>query len=244
MPSVAIDCFREELASYPAETVIVGVDVIRSTTTATTCVASGRRCFVVPTLEEAVRWQRLVEGAILVGELGGNMPFGFDLNNSPAAILGHPRAERPAILLSSSGTRLLTEASAHHRTLVACLRNWEAVAAELLNSGAGTVVLLGAATRGEFREEDQLCCAWIGARLVEAGFRADAETARVIDRWRAEPAARIVEGASARYLRESGQDADLAFILEHVADLPEAFVVVDNEVTRLDRPGAPEPGAA
>ena len=45
------------------------------------------------------------------------------------------------------------------------------------------MAVIGAGSRGEFREEDQLCCAWVGDLLVEAGYEpADARTADVIAR--------------------------------------------------------------
>jgi 2-phosphosulfolactate phosphatase len=233
MPIVTIDCFTDALPAYPRDAVVVGVDVIRATTTAITAVAAGRRCHVVPSLEEAMRLRELLDEPLLVGELGGNMPYGFDVNNSPAAIASHPHPERPAILLSSSGTRLLTLAAAQHAaTGVACLRNWSAQADAIAASGPGIVVLIGAGTRGEFREEDRLCCAWIGARLVEHGYQASGSTRRVIDEWRDAPADAISTGASARYLRDSGQLADLTFILEHVGDLDSAFEVQGTEVIR------------
>lgn len=231
MPIVTIDCFVDELPAYPSDAVVVGVDVIRSTTTAMTALAAGRRCHVVPTLEEAMRLKELLPQPLLVGELGGNMPFGFDLNNSPAALAIEPNPERPAILLSSSGTRLLTLAAARHATTgVASLRNWTAQADAIAANGAETVVLVGAGTRGEFREEDQLCCAWIAARLLAAGYRTGDATRQIVDRWRDAPVEAITEGKSAAYLRDSGQAADLAFILEHVADLGTAFQMLGTEV--------------
>lgn len=232
MPSVRIEVFLDELGDYPRDAVVIGVDVIRSTTTAITCVSGGRRCLVVANLDEAAQLQPLLERPLLVGELGGNMPYGFDLNNSPVAIDRRQGDKgRPAILLSTSGTRLLRTASATHpSTLVACLRNWEAQAVELLGARPETVVLLGAGTRNEFREEDQLCCAWIAARLVDDGYAADVATRRLVDAWRDAPAGAIVEGASANYLRESGQLADLIFILEHVNDLATTYEMRGNEV--------------
>jgi 2-phosphosulfolactate phosphatase len=232
MPSVQVDVFLEELGAYPRGAVIIGVDVIRSTTTAITCLASGRRCYVVGSLDEATNLRPLLDDPILVGELGGNMPYGFDLNNSPVAIAGREGdVSRPAILLSTSGTRLLTTAaSTYPATLAACLRNWEAQAAELLWARPEHVVLLGAGTRGEFREEDQLCCAWIAARLVDAGYDADAQTHRLVDRWREAPVEAITDGKSARYLRDSGQLHDLAFILGHVNDIAATYALREHEI--------------
>lgn len=122
--------------------------------------------------------------------------------------------------------------------MVACLRNWRAQATELARLAPADVAILGAGTRGEFREEDQLCAAWIAAALVDAGADATPETLDLVRRWRDEPVVRITEGRSAAYLRDSGQLADLAYILDHVADLDTTFELRGREVVPRV-PGAP-----
>jgi 2-phosphosulfolactate phosphatase len=92
------------------------------------------------------------------------------------------------------------------------------------------VVLLGAESRGEFREEDQLCCAWIAAVLLDSGYRADPGSRRIVDEWRDAGVDRIAGGKSAAYLRDSGQLEDLDFILGHVSDLGTTFEMRDDEV--------------
>src|SRR5438034_11600279 len=104
--TVVIDCFPESLVSYRKGYAIVAVDVIRATTTAVTAVASGRRCFPVPSLETAVPLAARLDNPLLVGELGGNAPYGFHLTNSPAQIAPRADVERAMILLSTSGTPL------------------------------------------------------------------------------------------------------------------------------------------
>src|SRR5205085_2034554 len=146
---------------------VVAIDVIRSTTTAVTAVASGRRCFPVATLEDARRLAGELPGALLVGEQGGDTPDGFDVTNSPWAIQNRDHdLHRPAVLLSSSGTKLLYAAARRHpHTYVACLRNAHATA-EWIAAHHTKVAIVGAGTKGEFRDEDQLACAWIAANLV------------------------------------------------------------------------------
>jgi 2-phosphosulfolactate phosphatase len=221
----------EVLDPYPPGTAIVAVDVIRSTTTAITAVSGGRQCFVVPSLEAATRRRATLDGAFMVGELGGNMPFGFDATNSPVAVaqLGH--LQRPLILLSSSGTRLMTEASiATDRAYVACLRNWTSQARALVALPVENVVLLGAGTRGEFREEDQICCAWIAAALLSAGAETDDQTRQLVTRWSSAPVSSIADGSSGSYLQRSGQLHDLEFILTHVDDVDAVFMMRGDEV--------------
>ena len=242
---VTIGCFLEQLDDYPSGTAIVAVDVIRASTTAITAVVNGRQCFMVPDLETATRRRTSLANPFMVGELGGNMPFAFDATNSPVAVTRLGQPERPLILLSTSGTRLMTAASrATDAAFVACLRNWEAQATALLSSAPERVVLLGAGTRGEFREEDQVCCAWIAAKLLAAGADADRETRDVVERWRQSPVSVIREGKSAAYLRSSSQLDDLEFIVAHVNDLDAVFRMRDDEVRQEDRPVTKLPAAS
>lgn len=233
MPSVAIDCFHEHLAPVAAEKAIVAVDVIRATTTAVTAAAKGRRLYPAGSIEAAVRLAADLDRPILAGELGGVKPYGFDLQNSPSQIEALEDSSRPLILLSTSGTRLIAEAVQHGVTYLGCLRNVAALAAHLA-MGERDVLILGADSRGEFREEDKLCAARIAAALVNEGFAvADRATAEVLERWGLASDDSLLHGPSAQYLRDTGQDEDLAFVLEHIDDLPAVFVVEHGEVRPL-----------
>src|SRR5438067_9397056 len=119
--TVVIDCFPESAANYRDGYAIVAVDVIRATTTAVTAVALGRRCFPVPSLEAAVPLAARLTNPLLVGELGGCMPYGFDMNNSPADLELRKDVDRPMILLSTSGTKLICGAEEPQAMYVACL---------------------------------------------------------------------------------------------------------------------------
>jgi 2-phosphosulfolactate phosphatase len=215
----------------PRDAVVV-VDVIRAMTTAVTAAARGRRCLPVPSLEAARSRARTLRRPLLAGELDGVTPIGFDLTNSPVAIARRDDLERPMVLLSSSGTRLLDAVRSAGAVYPACLRNVRAVADHLARNHA-EVTLLGAATHGDFREEDQLCCARIAARLADAGFAvADGATDAVMARWAKARDEAILGGASASYLRRSGQLDDLAFIVRHVDDVDAVFRLRAGELVR------------
>lgn len=221
--TVVIDCFPECLESYRDGYAIVAVDVIRATTTVVTGVTLGRKCFPVPTLEAAVPLAARLPNPLLAGELGGNMPYGFDMNNSPADLAVRTDIHRPMLLLSTSGTRVICGAAESQSMYVACLRNYTATA-RYLATYHPTVAIIGAGSRNEFREEDQLCCAWIAELLLGTGYRPqNAATAEIIQRWSGKPVDSITVGASADYLRNSGQVRDLDFILAHVDDLDEVY---------------------
>ena len=229
---VVIDCFPERVDIYASDHAIVAVDVIRATTTAVTAVSLGRRCFPVETIEAAVALAARLENPLLVGELGGSMPYGFDLNNSPAQLVSRDDVVRPMILLSTSGTRLMSGARRSQAVYVACLRNYRATASHLAGYHSA-VAVIGAGARGEFREEDQLGCAWIARLLLDAGFSAENDSTReIVTRWDGAPVHSISLGASAEYLRRTGQENDLEFIVSHVDDVDTAVAVESNEVVR------------
>jgi 2-phosphosulfolactate phosphatase len=219
---VVIDCFPESMARYRAGWTVVAVDVIRATTTAVTAVTSGRACYPAASLDTALVLAAGLENPLLAGELGGSVPFGFELNNSPAALVRRTDVERPMILLSTTGTRLFCETGPRDAVYAACLRNRTAQVEQLIGRH-DRVAVIGAGARGEFREEDQLGCAWIAEGLVQAGYEPVGPTAGLIDRWRGASLDVIATGKSAEYLRRTSQLDDLDFILHHVDDLDSTF---------------------
>jgi 2-phosphosulfolactate phosphatase len=229
---VAVDYIKDAIGHYAENYAVVAVDVIRATTTAITAVSMGRKCFPAPTIEAAVSIAAQLENPLLVGELGGNKPYGFDMNNSPAELAARTDISRPMVLLTTSGTKLICDAKTADAVYLACFRNYGAIARHLIGRHP-RIALLGAATRGEFREEDQLCCAWIAAELFKAGYKPeDRRTEETVDRWSCAPLTACAEGKSAEYLTKTGQTKDLEFILTHVNDLDAEFMLQHDEVMR------------
>ena len=229
---VGVDCFHTHLSDETYGWTIVAVDVIRATTTAITAVETGQLCYPVPSIEAAVPLAGRLENPVLAGELGGLKPYGFDLQNSPTQVAQRDDISRPLILLATSGTRLMCEAAMRGTAHVACLRNARA-AADSLAKGHEAVMLLAAASRGEFREEDQLCCARIARILLECGFEArDRETEEIVARWGDASDDAFVGGNSSEYLRRTGQGRDLEFVLSHIDDVETGFELRDGEVVR------------
>lgn len=238
---VVVDAFPHSADRYRDDHALVVVDVIRATTTAITAVAAGRRCHPVPSIEAALPVAARLHRPLLVGELGGHMPYGFDLTNSPAAVLERTDPWRPMILLSSSGTQLMDRSVAARHVYVACLRNLSATVRHLAARHT-KVAVLGAGTRGEFREEDEACCAWIAEGLLGHGFRpGTASTAEAVGRWSGRAWDAWRSGASVAYLCRTGQLRDLGFILSHIDDLDAVFALRDGEVVALDALGQEGP---
>jgi 2-phosphosulfolactate phosphatase len=139
----------------------------------------------------------------------------------------------------------MVESCAGQAAYVACLRNYKAVAAHI-GRRHERIALLGASTQGEFREEDQLCCAWIADELARFGHQPENQrTLNLIEQWRRAAVRACASGNSAAYLRRSGQLDDLSFILAHVNDVPLACRLVNEEVlpitvvSELPRPKPP-----
>lgn len=239
MQTVLIDSSLENgrpLDGYAA----VAIDVIRASTTAITAVALGRRCFPVSSLDAALALKRNMPDALLAGEIGGSMPYGFDMNNSPSAVAACSDIVRPLILLSTSGTRLMERLERNGPAYVACFRNY-LFTAQYLAENYARVAIIGAVSRSEFRDEDQMCCAWIAEALADCGFQPEDEnTRRLIARWSGAPCDAFLGSKSVQYLRDTGQEEDLEFVLSHFNDLNAAFPVHRSEIIVVSERGLPE----
>lgn len=230
---VIIDCFPESALRYRDGYAVVVLDVIRATTTATTAISLGRRVFPVQTTDEAFVLASTLRDALLVGELGGNMPYGFEMTNSPAQIAVRNDIHRPMILVSSSGTHLLLNATGSKGVYIACFRNMSSIAQYLVGRH-DRIAILGAGTRGQFRREDQMGCAWLAERLIQAGYEAEnPQTSEYISRWKGVSPEEVRGGRSAEYLRQSDQEEDLEFILNHIEDLDTVPALVDGELVMV-----------
>jgi 2-phosphosulfolactate phosphatase len=169
-----------------------------------------------------------------MGEVAGSMPDGFELQNSPSSIERQNDLKRPAVLLSSSGTRLLHEATGADAVYAACLRNVSAQVRHL-SEHHPRVAVIGAGTKGEFRREDQFGCAQIATGLLELGYRAgDQGTVDIVERWRGAPVEECAGGRSADYLRRTGQGEDLEFVLTRIDDISGVFPFEAGQLRRLE----------
>jgi 2-phosphosulfolactate phosphatase len=230
-PSVVIDCFPSSVARYRPGYAIVAIDVIRATTMAITAVASGRKTFFAESLQVAQEIAERLHSPLLAGELGGDMPDEFEMNNSPAELLQRNDLDRPMVLLSSNGTQLMREAGqCDEPGYLACLRNYTATARNL-SGRHNKIAIIGAGSRHEFREEDEMCCAWIAEQLLNSGYSSENRyTEEIVARWSGAPASGCCISNSVAYLRRTDQLRDLDFILEHIDDLDEVYTVAGDEI--------------
>jgi 2-phosphosulfolactate phosphatase len=231
--SVVIDYLPESVSRYRPDWTVVAVDVIRATTTAVTAAAAGRRCFPVPTIEAALSLASRFDDPLLAGESGGKMPAAFQMDNSPAELLRRTDLHRPLVLVSSSGTKVIHEAADCEATYLGCFRNYSALA-PYLDGRHPRVAIIGAGSLGEFREEDQMCCAWIAAGLIGKGYLPEtSETAALVSRWRGTSPASCLCSRSVDFLVRTGRTPDLDFILTRIDDLHAVFEVRSGEVQMI-----------
>lgn len=259
--TVVIDAFPESARRYGAGWAVVAIDVIRAATTAITAVARGRRCIPVASEEEALARACKLRDPLLGGERKGHsdrfalasgavkparssppLISQFDVPNSPTEVQRRSDVHRPLVLLSSSGTRLICEAAASDAVYLACFRNAAAVARHLTQAGHARIAVLGAGTRDEFREEDQMCCAWIARDLVKAGCEPqNRQTIDLIRQWERARPLDCLSSRSVAFLRRTGQLADLHFILSRHNDLDAIFVMEQGEVVMRAPAGFSQP---
>lgn len=228
--TVVIDALPESVDRYGPGWALVAVDVIRATTTAITAAAAGWRCFPAPTVEAALTVARQFDNPLLAGESGGDIPSGFEIDNSPAMVAARRDTHRPLVLVSSSGTKVIHAASGSDAVYLSCFRSYSALS-DYLASHHNRVAVIGAGSKGEFREEDQVCCAWVAAGLIKHGYRPlTAKTSALVSRWCDAPPEACLCSRSVSFLKRTNRHHDLDFIFSHIDDLSAIFSVRDGEV--------------
>lgn len=122
---------------------VVAVDVLRAFTTAAYALAMGaRHIYLVATVAEALAMKAGDPAVIALGEEHGHRPAGFDLSNSPAAVVaaGADLRDRVVVQRTSAGTQGVVAATAATRLWCASLVVASATAAAVRASGLGAPV--------------------------------------------------------------------------------------------------------
>lgn len=100
------------------------VDVLRAFTVAHFAFIQGaKRIYLVASQEEAFKLKESNPEYLLAGESGGLAIEGFDLDNSPAALLLHDVAGRVLVQKTSNGTKATLENLDAHRLFVTGFSN-------------------------------------------------------------------------------------------------------------------------
>lgn len=148
----------------------VVIDVLRATTTIAWALHNGAEA-----VEAFADLQRLNAAAeawtdsprLLLGERGGQMLAGFDLGNSPVAVVPEIVGGKRLFMSTTNGTRALDRVRDVPLLLTAALPNREAVAQRLQSKQPAMLAIVGSGWEGAYSLEDSLAAGALGARLKE-----------------------------------------------------------------------------
>jgi 2-phosphosulfolactate phosphatase len=190
--------------------VVVVVDVLRATSTATQALASGyRRVLCAQTIDRARQLRG--PGRVLAGEQHCVKPPGFDQGNSPAEAIDRRGVE--FVLATTNGAPTIVAARQRAaRVILACLLNLEAVVRGLraAHYPEREVQIACSGTNGAAALEDVYVAGRLSASL--AGERTDAAlVAEAVARGFDTPLAALAASADAAVLREAGLTRDIAY---------------------------------
>lgn len=153
---------------HEADGVVVVVDVLRAFTTAAYALDRGAEgIFLVSTVEEAFELRERYSNCLLVGEVGGLPIEGFDLPNSPSALVNLDLSARRLIQRTTAGTQGVVLATQADHLFVAslCVASPTAHCIKALNPEVVTFVETGVRTKGG-GEEDVACADFISSLLL------------------------------------------------------------------------------
>lgn len=151
------------------------IDVLRAFSTAAYAFDRGARQIVLAsTVEEALALRQRFPGTLVMGEVDGLPPPGFDFGNSPSQLTGIDLSGRTLIQRTSSGTQGITRSQSAQTLLAASFVVAEATAHYILSHPAPpvTFVITGADPRQRFDgrsighgDEDAACADYLEALL-------------------------------------------------------------------------------
>jgi 2-phosphosulfolactate phosphatase len=156
-----------------ARGVVIVIDVIRAFSVAAYALAGGAQAlWLVRTVEEAFALRERNPEVLLIGEVGGRLIPGFDLNNSPALMTASDVRGRTLVQRTGAGTQgALAVANATH-ILPCSLVNARATATyahRLAEKTHGLITLhpTGGGPGNRELEEDGICADYVEALLRE-----------------------------------------------------------------------------
>jgi 2-phosphosulfolactate phosphatase len=138
---------------------VVIIDVFRAFTTAAVALAGGAdKIIVVGDVEEAMALRSAGAGQICMGEVGGVMPPGFDLGNSPYEASRADLAGKTIIQRTSAGTQGIVAAKQATQLYAGSLLTATATTRAIRKHSPQQVTLVAMGLDGRKRtDEDELC---------------------------------------------------------------------------------------
>jgi 2-phosphosulfolactate phosphatase len=141
---------------------VIAIDVLRAFSTAAYALNAGAESIsLVSSVEEALRLKESHPGWLVMGEMGGLPPAGFDFGNSPAQISTQSLAGRQLVQRTSAGTQGVVRSDHASILLAASFVVASATVAYALKSNPGEVTFV--LTGGEHNSEDLACAEYLQA---------------------------------------------------------------------------------
>lgn len=205
-----------EALAIPADCHVV-VDVLRATTTMATLFERGlERLLAVDDIE--VARARASEGKrVLLGEVGGLTPEGFDYGNSPLEVERESFAGREAVHFTTNGTRALCALAGRGAVFAGAIANCGAIAEAVRGFDHVVITCAGQAAGQRFGQDDFFAAGVIVARLMalEPSARAG-DAARLAMDLASDPqrlAAGLRDSEHAQLMYRVGVGEDIEFAL-------------------------------
>lgn len=154
-----------------ASGIVVVIDVIRAFTTAAYAFDAGAQDItLVGTVDEALALRRRIPRSLVMGEVNGIPPDGFDLGNSPSALTGLDLSGRHLIQRTTAGTQGIVRSSAGADVLLAaslCCAGATARYIARLSPRTVTFIITGVfpGVQGSRGDEDTACADYLEALL-------------------------------------------------------------------------------
>ena len=149
--------------AHLARGTVVVIDVLRAFTTAAYAFEAGAsQIFPVSTVEDAFQLKNHLPKALVMGEVGGHRPPGFDFGNSPAMINQQNLTGKHLIQRTSAGTQGIVRAIQANRLFATSFVVASATAKVLQQIQPETIsFIITGESRARDGEEDRACGEYI-----------------------------------------------------------------------------------
>ena len=158
---------------------VVIIDVFRAFTTGAIAFDRGaREIILVAEVEEALELRRRGIGDLLMGEVDGKRPDGFDFGNSPYEISQVDLADKTLVQSTRAGTVGVAAAATHADAIYpSSFVVAEATAKAILQDDPPLVTIIAMGDRARFRSDEDEQCALYLRNLLE-GRKPEADAVR------------------------------------------------------------------
>ena len=196
----------------------VVIDVLRATTTIAWALHNGAEAVQAFADLDELRLQSRdwpEQTRLLLGERGGRMLEGFDLGNSPVAVIPEVVQGKRLFMSTTNGTRALQRVRDVSVVMTVALPNRMAVAQRLLRDKPERVWMVGSGWEGTYSLEDSLAAGALADALVASGAQvANDELQAALAlwaQWKHDPEACLrVASHGQRLTRLGNHDADFS----------------------------------